>query len=76
MLSLIKIVNGLLTVAEMLGGLFRDAEQRQAGRDSVGAANAARMVKAREKADAKVKDFDDAIALARSKLRPRADNRD
>lgn len=76
MLTILNFVNGLLTAIEMFGGLFRDAEQRQAGRDSVGAANAVRLIRAREKANDKVRDFDDAVALSRSKLRPRADNRD
>lgn len=76
MLTLIKFINLAMSLVEVFAGMFRDAEQRQAGRDSVGAASAARLVKAREKANDKVKNFDDAIALARSKLRPRADNRD
>ena len=76
MLSIIKFINGIMSVAEMVMGMIRNEELRQEGRNQVAAKNANRMIKARDKAYAKVKTFDDAIAIARGKLHQQSgDNR-
>jgi hypothetical protein len=74
MLTILKFINSLLTVIDVIGGMCRDAQQRQAGRDSVIADSVVRLVAAREKANANVRNFDDAIDMCRMRLR--ADNRD
>jgi hypothetical protein len=68
-LAIIKLINGVMSMIQFFGSMFRDAEIKQSGRDQVIAAGATRLVKAREKAIAKVQNFNDAIAVANSKLR-------
>jgi hypothetical protein len=75
MFAWVKFVNLALTVAEMAMGLFRDAEMKQAGRDSVAAGNAARSIKARNRAYEKIKTFDDAVAAALDRVRKPGDNK-
>ena len=68
MLTILKSINLLMSVAEMVMGMFRDDSLREAGRNEVAAKNATRAIKARDQAYEKVKTFDAAVALAVSKL--------
>ncbi|MBT4084348.1 MAG: hypothetical protein HOE83_11245 [Alphaproteobacteria bacterium] len=73
-LAIIKLVNGLMSLIQFFGGMFRDEGLRKDGENRVIAANAGRMIKARDKANAKVKSFDDALLVIRGKLpKPDAD---
>ena len=67
-LAIIKLVNGFMSFVNMAMGMFRDEGLRKDGENRVIAGNAVRLIKAREKAHAKVQSFDSAIAAARSKL--------
>jgi len=76
MLTILKAFNLVMSVAEMVMGMFKDESLRQEGRNQVSVKAADRMKKARDKADAKVKSFDDAIAVALSRVSDtRGDNR-
>jgi hypothetical protein len=71
MLSGIKLVNLIMSVVELAMGMFRDEGLRKDGENRVSAANAGRLIKARDKANDKVKSFDDAILVARGVLSKR-----
>ena len=76
MLGWVKLINGVMSFLQFFGTMFRDEQLKQVGRDSVTANSVNRLTKAREKAHAKVQNFDDAIAVARGKLhRNSGDNR-
>lgn len=70
-LAIIKLVNGLMSLIQFFGGMFRDEGLRKDGENRVSAANAGRLIKARDKANDKVKSFDDAILVARGVLSKR-----
>ena len=65
-----------MSLAEYVMGMFKDESLRQEGRNQVGVKAAARMTKARDKAHAKIKNYDDAIAAALGRVhRQSGDNR-
>jgi hypothetical protein len=68
MLGWIKLINGIMSLVQFFGGMVRDERLKQDGENRVGAANAKRLKKARDKAHDKVKSFDDAIAAVNRKL--------
>lgn len=65
----LKLLNLAMTAFNAIMTMFRNAEIKQSGRDEVSAKNYHRTVKARDKAYEKVKSFDDAVAVALSRVR-------
>jgi hypothetical protein len=75
-LAIIKLVNGLMSLIQFFGGMFRDEGLRKDGENRVIAANINRLHNAEKKANAKVKKFSDALLIARGKLPKSDDNPD
>jgi hypothetical protein len=65
MFSWVSLASNLMKFGSMLAGMVRDARLRKSGRDEVGAESAIRSAKARNLANDKVRNADDATAIAR-----------
>jgi len=68
MLNLISLASGVMKLFNALAGMFRDARLRQDGKNEIAAESALQAAQARNKAQDRVKTYDDAVALAVSKL--------
>tara|TARA_Y100000310_G_scaffold326631_1_gene391802 strand:+ start:6140 stop:6376 length:237 start_codon:yes stop_codon:yes gene_type:complete len=70
----LKLIPGLVSLANWAARLFHDREQREIGRRQASVANIEKLKQARKRAADEVRNFDSAIAVARNRERDRLRN--